>query len=141
MMLTMTQRERIIEQAAKMFAEQGIKSIRMDDIARALAVSKRTLYEMFEDKEELLYLSIRFMQSRRMAKMEAKEAITACAIKAAFPKIRMPRIDELTPDEEKRVIIHGRAPLPVRAKLVAQRKFDFFAEDGHLYASLRIKPA
>lgn len=68
----MAQRERIIEQAAKMFAEQGIKSIRMDDIARALAVSKRTLYEMFEDKEELLYLSIRFMQSRRMAKMEAK---------------------------------------------------------------------
>ena len=68
----MTQRERVIEQAAKMFAEQGIKSIRMDDIARSLAVSKRTLYEMFEDKEELLYLSIRFMQSRRMAKMEAK---------------------------------------------------------------------
>ena len=68
----MAQRERIIEQAAKMFAEQGIKSIRMDDIARALAVSKRTLYEMFEDKEELLYLSIRFMQSRRMSKMEAK---------------------------------------------------------------------
>ena len=66
------QRERIIEQAAKMFAEQGIKSIRMDDIAKALGVSKRTLYEMFEDKEELLYLSIRFMQSRRMAKMEAK---------------------------------------------------------------------
>ena len=55
-----------------MFAEQGIKSIRMDDIAHTLGVSKRTLYEMFKDKEELLYLSIRFMQSRRMAKMEAK---------------------------------------------------------------------
>ena len=72
MVFTMTQRERIVEQAAKMFAEQGIKSIRMDDIAKSLGVSKRTLYEMFEDKEELLYLSIRFMQSRRMAKMEAK---------------------------------------------------------------------
>ena len=46
----MTQRERIIEQAARMFAEQGIKSIRMDDIAKELGVSKRTLYEMFEDK-------------------------------------------------------------------------------------------
>ena len=68
----MVQRETIIEQAAKMFAEQGIKSIRMDDIARSLGVSKRTLYEMFEDKEELLYLSIRYMQSRRMAKVEQK---------------------------------------------------------------------
>ena len=55
-----------------MFAEQGIKSIRMDDIAQSLGVSKRTLYEMFEDKEELLYLSIRHMQSRRMAKVEQK---------------------------------------------------------------------
>lgn len=70
--MTQSQRERIIEQAAKMFAEQGIKSIRMDDIAHTLGVSKRTLYEMFKDKEELLYFSIRFMQSRRMAKMEAK---------------------------------------------------------------------
>lgn len=68
----MVQRETIIEQAAKMFAEQGIKSIRMDDIAQSLGVSKRTLYEMFEDKEELLYLSIRYMQSRRMAKVEQK---------------------------------------------------------------------
>ena len=68
----MVQRETIIEQAAKMFAEQGIKSIRMDDIARSLGVSKRTLYEMVEDKEELLYLSIRYMQSRRMAKVEQK---------------------------------------------------------------------
>lgn len=70
--MSQMQRERIVEQAAKMFAEQGIKSIRMDDIASSLGVSKRTLYEMFEDKEELLYLSIRYMQSRRMAKVEAK---------------------------------------------------------------------
>jgi AcrR family transcriptional regulator len=68
----MVQRETIIEQSAKLFAEQGIKSIRMDDIAQSLGVSKRTLYEMVEDKEELLYLSIRYMQSRRMAKVEQK---------------------------------------------------------------------
>ena len=65
--MTQSQRERIIEQAAKMFAEQGIKSIRMDDIAHTLGVSKRTLYEMFKDKEELLYLGILHytMESRK----------------------------------------------------------------------------
>lgn len=68
----MSQRERVIEHAAQMFAAQGIKSIRMDDIAQSLAMSKRTLYEMFRDKEELLYLSIRYMQSRRMRVVEAK---------------------------------------------------------------------
>lgn len=66
----MSQRERIIEAAAAMFAEQGIKSIRMDDIAHTLGMSKRTLYEMFDDKEELLYLSVRYMQQRRMAKVK-----------------------------------------------------------------------
>ncbi|MBQ9137166.1 MAG: TetR/AcrR family transcriptional regulator [Alistipes sp.] len=62
----MVQKEKIIDQAAQMFRQQGIKSVRMDDIASAVGVSKRTLYEMFESKDELLYLSIRYMQSSRM---------------------------------------------------------------------------
>ena len=40
----MTQRENIIHHAAKMFVEQGIKAVRMDDIAQELGISKRTLY-------------------------------------------------------------------------------------------------
>lgn len=54
----LTQKERIIVQTSKMFVEQGIKAVRMDDIARELGVSKRTLYELFSDKESLLYLSL-----------------------------------------------------------------------------------
>lgn len=68
----MLEREKVIEQAAEMFAEHGIKSIRMDDIAHALAMSKRTLYEMFEDKEELLYLAISYMSRRRMVAVEER---------------------------------------------------------------------
>ena len=79
----------IIEQAAKMFAEQGIKSIRMDDIAKTLGVSKRTLYEMFEDKEELLYLSIRYMQQQRMAKVEAKLRENTDSLIYLFESIEM----------------------------------------------------
>ena len=55
----MTQRELIVEQAAKMFVSQGVKAVRMDDIAHELSISKRTLYELFGDKEELLYLCIK----------------------------------------------------------------------------------
>lgn len=54
----MTQRERIIEQAMRMFVSQGIRAVRMDDIAQQLGVSKRTLYELFGDKESLLYLAV-----------------------------------------------------------------------------------
>lgn len=59
----MTQRDHILNQVMEMFIAQGIKSVRMDDIARQFSVSKRTLYEMFGDKEELLYQCIvKFMQ-------------------------------------------------------------------------------
>jgi AcrR family transcriptional regulator len=37
-----------------MFLSEGLKSVRMDDIATELGVSKRTLYEMFGDKRALL---------------------------------------------------------------------------------------
>ncbi|QIU93007.1 TetR/AcrR family transcriptional regulator [Bacteroides faecium] len=47
-------RERIVVAAMEAFRSKGIKSITMDDIAAALGISKRTLYEVFSDKESLL---------------------------------------------------------------------------------------
>lgn len=47
-------RHRILRAAMPMFKEKGIKAVRMDDIAQSLAMSKRTLYEIYADKEELL---------------------------------------------------------------------------------------
>lgn len=46
--------ERIITTAIQAFVTEGIKSVKMDDIANRLSISKRTLYEIFNDKEELL---------------------------------------------------------------------------------------
>ena len=54
-----------------MFVEQGIKSVRMDDIASTIGVSKRTLYEMFESKDELLYLAIRHMQRCKLEHIQS----------------------------------------------------------------------
>ena len=47
----------------EMFATQGIKAVRMDDIARSLGVSKRTLYEQFGDKQGLLLLAMNISSS------------------------------------------------------------------------------
>ena len=47
-------REEVIKVAGEMFRQNGIKPITMDDIAAQLSMSKRTLYEMFRDKEALL---------------------------------------------------------------------------------------
>lgn len=44
----------VIEEASKLFYENGIKSVRMDDIAVHCGMSKRTIYELFESREKLL---------------------------------------------------------------------------------------
>lgn len=53
-------KERITSKALDLFAQYGIKSVSMDDIAKATGISKRTLYESFEDKENLLIDGIDF---------------------------------------------------------------------------------
>ena len=54
--------ERILEVTMDMFHKQGIKQVRMDDIAKTLSISKRTLYEIFDDKETLLLKCIKRKQ-------------------------------------------------------------------------------
>lgn len=65
------QREWIIERAAEMFLRLGVKAVRMDDIAHELGISKRTLYELFNDKEELIFLAMKHLYEERMAKHKA----------------------------------------------------------------------
>lgn len=50
----MTSKERIAELSLRLFLSRGFRSVRMDDIAQQLGVSKRLLYELFGDKEGLL---------------------------------------------------------------------------------------
>ncbi|PWK79007.1 TetR family transcriptional regulator [Mucilaginibacter oryzae] len=50
----MSQTERIIKGAEDLFLTSGIRSITMDDIARHLGMSKKTIYQFFRDKNELV---------------------------------------------------------------------------------------
>lgn len=50
----MDYKERITEEAALMFRKYGIKSVTMDMLANQMGISKRTIYEVFRDKDELL---------------------------------------------------------------------------------------
>jgi AcrR family transcriptional regulator len=50
----MDTRIRIQEKARDMFMRLGIRSVSMDDIAAALGMSKKTIYQSFADKDELV---------------------------------------------------------------------------------------
>lgn len=47
-------KSQIIEGAFELFRKYGVKSISMDDIARHLSISKKTIYQHFEDKDRLV---------------------------------------------------------------------------------------
>jgi len=50
----MSQTERIILGGEELFLKAGIKSVTMDDIAKHLGMSKKTIYQFFKDKNELV---------------------------------------------------------------------------------------
>ena len=47
-------KDRIVQEAGQLFLEYGIKNISMDQLASSIGISKRTIYENFEDKEQIL---------------------------------------------------------------------------------------
>lgn len=67
---------RILRIAMPLFKQKGIKAIRMDDIANALSISKRTLYEIYENKEDLLLECVK-MDSDNLSKRILDYSMTA----------------------------------------------------------------
>ncbi len=59
----MNTKEYVIGETAKLFLENGIKSVRMDDIASHCGVSKRTIYEIFESRDHLTELAMEHLLS------------------------------------------------------------------------------
>jgi len=50
----MEPKERILIKAEELFMQYGIRSVSMDDIANSLGMSKKTLYQYYADKDELV---------------------------------------------------------------------------------------
>ena len=50
----MIRKEQIMETAFDVFTQRGIKDVSMDDIVRTLKISKKTLYDYFSNKEDLV---------------------------------------------------------------------------------------
>ena len=52
--LRMEVKERILAKAADLFLRYGIRSITMDEIAAQLGISKKTIYQFFTDKDDMV---------------------------------------------------------------------------------------
>ena len=56
--------------ASEMFFRYGIKSVNMNQIAEQLGISKRTIYELFESKEQLLEECVQGMLNKLNEKLK-----------------------------------------------------------------------
>lgn len=65
-------RNRIIEITCDIITRQGIRSARVDEIARAAGISKRTLYETFDDKSDLIFRCLERLSEWRRGMLERK---------------------------------------------------------------------
>ncbi len=62
--------ESILEKAVHLFMRYGVKSVSMDDLARELGISKKTLYQYFDTKETLLLRTLEFNQSCELGEIQ-----------------------------------------------------------------------
>ncbi len=83
---TMELREMILEGTIKAFNRKGLK-FTMDDIARELAISKKTIYMVFADKESLFLAMVDYMFDHIKESEEAVVQDTSLSTKEKIKKI------------------------------------------------------
>ena len=82
----MEPREKIRSGAKELFFKYGIKSITMDDLARHLSISKKTLYQFFSDKREIVYtVTDDFLKSQEQTMKE----LSACSANAPEEMVKI----------------------------------------------------
>ncbi len=54
-------KESIVQKASMLFIQLGFKSVTMDDLAESMAISKKTFYNYFENKNQLVMESAQFI--------------------------------------------------------------------------------
>jgi TetR/AcrR family transcriptional regulator, cholesterol catabolism regulator len=87
----MDNRSRIIEGAAELFRVYGIKAVTMDSLASHLGISKRTIYENFADKDELLIGVLKWMAGKQKELIIKVLSESENAIEAIFKLIEINR--------------------------------------------------
>lgn len=69
-------KETILNKSLKLFTQNGFKSITMDDIAKDLGISKKTIYQHFPSKNDLVKASADYVFNAASIRM--KELIGTC---------------------------------------------------------------
>lgn len=67
----------ILERVSSLFLKYGIRSVTMDDVSREAGISKKTLYQFFKDKEDLVEQTISLFMCQNLYLKAKSESINA----------------------------------------------------------------
>lgn len=93
--------DKIVQTASKDFFEKGVKAVKMDDIAKSLGISKRTLYEIFDNKEQLLIECLKQMAEqtkKHMDRFVKDNNPSVIAVTVEFYRLQMQKLNGMSPD-------------------------------------------
>ena len=79
----------ILEQVGRLYHRYGVKSVTMDDVARQLGISKKTIYDFFKDKEDLVEQLLLFEYEQKCRFLNAIEEKNFNAIEELFVVYQM----------------------------------------------------
>lgn len=102
-------KEKILRIADELFMLNGVKAVKMDDIACKLGISKRTLYELYPNKEELIFETFKTNINKETEKFmhKIKGYTDTMDILAEFFKMRVRQMKKSNPS-----IFHEIASYP-----------------------------
>lgn len=148
--------EKILSSSVELFSQYGFKSITMDDIARRAGISKKTLYQHFANKQEVVNESVAWYKNNTTESCvgvlkDAENAIEAMVRILAFFDTMYKRINPMAifemqrffPDAYKqfRDLLIERDVVLVKENILQGIKEGYYREDlnADLMARYRIE--
>ncbi len=126
-------RVKILETAMNDFRQRGIRAVTMDDVATELGISKRTLYEIFDKKEDLLFETVKHYYIERKERMQVK--VQHCAnvmeIILTVYRIKVEEFQQTNPNFYSDMVKYPQVLRFLNQENLSNRvKFQLFIERG-----------
>ena len=80
--------DKILTGAAELFDKYGLKSITMDDIAKHIGMSKKTIYQFFDDKEAIIQAVMDFVLKENQSNIILKQQQAENRVDEMFQAMR-----------------------------------------------------
>ena len=114
---------RIKQKAHDLVMQYGIRSVSMDDIAKALGISKKTIYQYFADKDELVEAVIKDKIEFSQTCCEKDKALANDAVHEVFLAMQM--MQEMFQNMNPSIIYDMEKFHPKAYQIFYQHKYNF----------------